>query len=142
MDPAAEEFPASQRTPAFEARTYRTLADRPPSTARRDTPSGEHHRLTLDAIERAPGAPEPVSLSSPPLPVEEELREALGRLHGVVRRQPRAYLRTTETWTRARITEEIVVSARGLEERHLPLLERVARILRRLTREGEGGSGW
>jgi hypothetical protein len=60
-------------------------------------------------------------------------------LHAVVKRQPRAYLRTTETWTRARITEELIFSARGLDERHLPLIERVAAILRRLMREEEGG---
>ena len=57
----------------------------------------------------------------------------------MVKRQPRAYLRTTETWTRARVTEELLLSARGLEERHLPLLEKVARILRDLMRDSDGG---
>ncbi len=143
MDPAQLAAPAIGQAPAFEARIYKTLADGPtPALKRRDPPSGEHHRLTLDALERPPDAPELTRTSGPSLPIDEELREALARLHAVVRRQPRAYLRTTETWTRARITEEIVVSARGLEERHLPLLERVAQILRRLVREGDGGTNW
>jgi len=114
-------------------------ASLPQSAVERETPSGEYHRLTLEAIERSPDAPVPVRLSAPPPPVEDQLREALARLTAVVKRQPRAYLRTTETWTRARVTEELVLSARGLEERHLPLLERVARILRNLMRDREGG---
>ena len=55
-----------------------------------------------------------------------------------MKRQPRAYLRTTETWTRARVTGELVLSIRGLEDRHLPLIEEVARILRNLIRDAEG----
>jgi DNA-binding transcriptional MerR regulator len=99
----------------------------------------ETFRLTLEAIERSPDAQIPIRQSAPPPPVEDQLREALARLTAVVKRQPRAYLRTTETWTRARVTEELVLSARGLEERHLPLLEKVARILRDLMRDRDGG---
>ena len=113
--------------------------DTPGSNRHRDSPSGEYHRLTLDAIERRPGAPVPKQRSAPLPPAEDELREALARLSAVVRRQPRAYLRTTENWTRARVSEELAFVARGLDERHLPLLEKVAQILRRLLREGEGG---
>ena len=65
----------------------------------------------------------------------DDLAEALARLQGVLKRQPRAYLRTTETWTQARITEELSLGARGLDERHRPLLERVAMLLRRLMQE-------
>jgi len=123
----------------FAERAYVSLPDAPWTAAERDTPSGEHHQLTVDSIERNPDAPVPERMTKPSPPVEAELREALARLHGVVKRQPRAYLRTTETWTHARVTEELNLSARGLDERHLPLLERVAGILRRLVREEEGG---
>jgi DNA-binding transcriptional MerR regulator len=139
MDPAQRPSPIAETEETFAERAYIPLPDAPQSAEERETPSGEYHRLTLEAIERSPDAPIPVRTSSPPPPVEDQLREALARLTAVVKRQPRAYLRTTETWTRARVTEEIVLSARGLEERHLPLLERVARILRDLMRDRDGG---
>jgi DNA-binding transcriptional MerR regulator len=139
MDPAQEASPEIEPEETFAERAYFALPDEPQSTADRDTPSGEYHRLTLEALERKPDAPVPQRQRPSPPPVEEELREALARLSAVVRRQPRAYLRTTETWTQARVSEELALSARGLDERHLPLLENVARILRRLMREGEGG---
>jgi DNA-binding transcriptional MerR regulator len=139
MDPAQESPPEAEPDASFGERAYVALPDVPQSTEDRDTPSGEYHRLTLEALERRPGAPVLERKSSPPRPADEELREALARLSAVVRRQPRAYLRTTETWTRARVTEELSLSARGLTEKNLPLLERVAQILRRLMREGEGG---
>ncbi|MEJ2580303.1 MAG: MerR family transcriptional regulator [Acidobacteriota bacterium] len=137
MSSLSEPTPVAITDRAFPKRSYQSLTDMPPGSAPRDTPSGAFHRLTLDAIEKTPGAPEPPRLSDPAPPIEDELSEALARLNAVTARQPRAYLRTTETWTRARVTEEIILSARGLSERHLPLLEEVARILRRLTREGE-----
>ena len=139
MDPAQDAAPEVEVEETFAERAYFALPDEPQSTADRDTPSGEYHRLTLEALERKPGAPTPARRSPAPPPVEAQLREALARLSAVVRRQPRAYLRTTETWTRARVSEELALSARNLDERHLPLLEKVAQILRRLMREGEGG---
>ena len=140
MDPAREASPEIEPEPAFTERAYVSLQATPRSAGGgRDTPSGEYHRLTLEAIERSPGAPVPTRRSAPPPAVEDQLREALARLSAVVKRQPRAYLRTTETWTRARVTEELALSARGLEERHLPLLEGVARILRKLMRDRDGG---
>jgi DNA-binding transcriptional MerR regulator len=139
MDPAREASPEIEPETAFTERAYFSLQATPRSAEARDTPSGEYHRLTLEAIERSPGAPAPARRSAPPPPVEDQLREALARLSAVVKRQPRAYLRTTETWTRARVTEELALSARGLEERHLPLLEGVARILRNLMRDRDGG---
>jgi hypothetical protein len=139
MNPAQEAPPESEPEETFAERAYFALPDEPQSTADRETPSGEYHRLTLEALERRPGAPVPDRKAPAPPPVEDELRQALARLSAVVRRQPRAYLRTTETWTRARVSEELALSARGLDDRHLPLLEEVARILRRLMREGEGG---
>ena len=132
-----ESEPEVRTDQAFPTRSYQSLTDLPPDSGPRDTPSGAVHLLTLDAIEKVPGAPDPPRLSDPPPPVGDQLRDALARIPAVTARQPRAYLRTTETWTRARVTEEITLSARGLAERHLPLLEEVARILRRLTREGE-----
>jgi hypothetical protein len=139
MDPARGASPEIKPETAFTERAYFSLQDTPRSAEARDTPSGEYHRLTLEAIERSPDAPVPARRSAPPPPVEDQLREALARLSAVVKRQPRAYLRTTETWTRARVTEELALSARGLEERHLPLLEGVARILRSLMRDGDSG---
>ena len=139
MDPAQPPAPMTEPEETFAERAYIPLPDAPHTAEERETPSGEYHRLTLEAIERSPDAPIPVRRSAPPPPVEDQLREALVRLTAVAKRQPRAYLRTTETWTRARVTEEFVLSARGLEERHLPLLERVARILRDLMRDGDGG---
>jgi DNA-binding transcriptional MerR regulator len=137
MSSLREPVPEARTDRAFPTRMYQSLTDMPSGSAPRDTPSGAFHRLTLDAIEKVPGAPVPPRLSDPAPAVEDELREALARLNAVTARQPRAYLRTTETWTRARVTEEVILSARGLSERHLPLLEEVARILRRLTRESE-----
>jgi DNA-binding transcriptional MerR regulator len=139
MDPAQGTPSPVEPAETFAERAYVSLPDAPWTAAERDTPSGEHHQLTVDAIERNPDAPVPERMTKPSPPIEAELREALARLHGVVKRQPRAYLRTTETWTRARVTEELNLSARGLDARHLLLLERVAGILRRLMREEEGG---
>ena len=140
MDRAQDAAPDIEPEETFAERAYFALPASPQTSEERETPSGEFHRLTLEALEKVPGAPVPDRITPPSLPVEDELREALARLHGVVKRQPRAYLRTTETWTRARVTEELNLSARGLDERHLPLLERVARILRSLMREEEGGT--
>lgn len=138
MDPAQRATPAAEAEETFAERAYIPLPDSPQTAEERETPSGEYHRLTLEAIERSPNAPIPVRHSTPSQPVEDQLREALARLTAVVKRQPRAYLRTTETWTRARVTGELVISVRGLEDRHLPLLDGVARILRNLIRDSEG----
>ena len=138
LDPAEESAPTAESEETFAERAYFALPNAPQSAEERETPSGEYHRLTLEAIERSPDAPIPVRHSAPSPPVEDQLREALSRLTAVVKRQPRAYLRTTETWTRAPVTGELVLSVRGLEERHLPLLESVARILRNLMRDTEG----
>jgi DNA-binding transcriptional MerR regulator len=139
LDPARDGSPEADAEERYLARAYQALPDEGLTAAERDTPSGEHHRLTLDALEREPGAPVPDRKPARSPATDDQLRDALARLSAVLRRQPRAYLRTTETWTRARVTEELSLSARGLSERHLPLLERVAQILRRLMREGEGG---
>lgn len=139
MDPAQEITTDVALEETFAERAYRTLPAEPHSAEERETPSGEYHRLTLEALERSSDAPVPVRQSVPPAPVEDQLREGLVRLAAVVKRQPRAYLRTTETWTNARVTEELLLSARGLGERHLPLLEKVARILRDLMRDQDGG---
>ncbi len=139
MDPAQQPTPIAESEETFAERAYVALPNAPQTAEERETPSGEYHRLTLEAIERSPNAPIPVRHSAPSPPVEDQLKEALARLTSVVKRQPRAYLRTTETWTRARVTGEIDLSARGLEERHLQLLEDVVRILRNLIRDGEGG---
>jgi DNA-binding transcriptional MerR regulator len=139
MDPTQEPEPEIEPEETFAERAYFALPTAPRSAEERETPSGEYHRLTLEALERSPDAPVPVRRSASPPAIEDQLREALARLSAVARRQPRAYLRTTESWTRARVTEEVVLSARGLEERHLQLLEKVARILRDLMRDGESG---
>jgi DNA-binding transcriptional MerR regulator len=138
LDPAEQSTPIAAPEETFAERAYFSLPNAPQSAEERETPSGEYHRLTLEAIERSPHAPIPVRHSAPSPPIEEQLREALARLTAVVKRQPRAYLRTTETWTRARVTGELVLSVRGLEDRHLPLLDGVARILRNLIRDSEG----
>jgi hypothetical protein len=139
LDPALESSPEADVEEVYLARAYQALPDEGLTAADRETPSAEHHRLTVEALEREPGAPGPDRNLGRPQATDDELRDALARLSAVLKRQPRAYLRTTETWTRARVTEELSLSARGLDDRHLPLLERVAQILRRLMREGEGG---
>jgi DNA-binding transcriptional MerR regulator len=136
MDPTQETPPESEPEERLSERAYFSLPAAP-RAAGRDSASGEHHRFTLDALNRSPEAPVLKRAAGARSPADDELREALARLSAVVRRQPRAYLRTTETWTRARVTEELSLSARSLQDRHLPLLERVAQILRRLLREGE-----
>lgn len=138
MDPAQKPTPIVETEETFAERAYIALPDAPQTAEERETPSGEYHRLTLEAIERSPNAQIPVRHAAPGPPIEDQLREALARLTAVVKRQPRAYLRTTETWTRARVTEELALSIRGLDDRHLPLLEEVARILRNLIRDAEG----
>ena len=138
MNPAHKTTPIVEALETFAERAYIALPDAPQSAEERETPSGEYHRLTLEAIERSPNAPIPVRHTAPSPPIEDQLREALAHLTAVVKRQPRAYLRTTETWTRARVTGELALSIRGLEDRHLPLLESVARILRNLIRDSEG----
>ena len=138
MNPAQKPMPIVEAEETFAERAYIALPDAPQSAEERETPSGEYHRLTLEAIERSPNAPIPVRHTAPSPPIEDQLREALARLTAVLKRQPRAYLRTTETWTRARVTGELALSIRGLEDRHLPLLESVARILRNLIRDAEG----
>jgi DNA-binding transcriptional MerR regulator len=134
MDPARESSPSIEKEEAFIERAYQPLdSDRQAAselegalTESRGLDVDGEHRLGSSGTER-PG------LS--PQQLEEELRGALARLHAVVNRQPRPYLRTTETWTRARITGELSLSARELGDRHLPLLEHVARILRRLLQD-------
>ena len=97
-------------------------------------PESAPHRLAS----RPPADPDEkreLATMAPPAEDTDDLAEALARLQDVLKRQPRAYLRTTETWTQARITVELSLGARGLDERHRPLLERVARLLRGLLRE-------
>ena len=89
MDPAQEPTPRTEPEGTFAERAYFALPDAGQSAEERETPSGEYHRLTLEAIERSPDDPIPVRRSAPPPPVEDQLREALARLTAAVKRQPR-----------------------------------------------------
>jgi DNA-binding transcriptional MerR regulator len=139
MDPARGSSPMSEKEKAFIARAYQPLAGEQHAGFELEDELAESRGLDLDGAEQVLGAAgaKPL-LGSPTEALEEELRDALARLHAVVERQPRAYLRTSETWTQARITGELGLSARGLEDRHLPLLERVAQILRHLLQDQLG----
>jgi DNA-binding transcriptional MerR regulator len=138
LDPARESSPAIEKEEAFIARAYRPLRGERPAAADFEAELAESRGLDVEGAAQVTGAAGSEQLGLLPEASEEELREALARLHAVVNRQPRPYLRTTETWTRARITGELSLSARGLDDRHLPLLERVARILRHLLQDELG----
>lgn len=137
MDPARNSSPSIEKEDAFIARAYQPLDSDRQAASELEDALAESRGLEIDEGHRL-GSSRTERLDLSPRELEEELREALARLHAVVNRQPRPYLRTTETWTRARITGELSLSARELEDRHLPLLERVAQILRRLLQDDLG----
>jgi DNA-binding transcriptional MerR regulator len=139
MDPARESSSVGDKEEAFIARAYQPLRGDRPESSELEELLKESRGLEVEGAALSNGAAGSEGLGLLPDASEEDLREALSRLHAVVKRQPRAYLRTSETWTQARITGELSLSARGLEDRHLPLLERVAQILRHLL-QGKLGS--
>jgi DNA-binding transcriptional MerR regulator len=136
--PEARSFAAEQSRQHFDAarRSYHLSEMAPDADDDLDFGPSESapHRLASGPLPDA-DATRPPAAMAPPAGEPEELAEALARLQAVLKRQPRAYLRTVETWTRARITEELTLGARGLDDRHRPLLERVAMLLRRLMQE-------
>ena len=139
MDPARGSSPVSEKEEAFIARAYQPLVGEQHAGFELEGELAESRGLDVDGAAQVLGAAGGKPLLGPPTEaLEEELRDALARLHAVVKRQPRAYLRTSEAWTQARITGELSLSARGLEDRHLPLLERVAQILRHLLQDQLG----
>jgi hypothetical protein len=138
MDPARDSSPVSEKEEAFIARAYQPLAGDRPAASELEDALAESRGFDADGATQVLGAAGQEGLGLPPEVLEGELREALARLHSVVERQPRAYLRTTESWTQARITGELSITARGLDDRHLPLLERVAQVLRHLLQDDLG----
>ena len=82
MDPAQRPTPIVEPEETFAERAYLRLPDVPQSAEERETPSGEYHRLTLEAIERSPDAEIPIQRSAAPPPVEDQLP-------GVPRQPPR-----------------------------------------------------
>lgn len=134
MDPAREPSPVVEPEETFIARAYRPLRGDRATEEDLKTALAESRGLNIESSALTLGSAGAERFGDPAQSVEEELREALGRLQAVVNRQPRAYLRTTESWTQARITGELGLTARGLDDRDLPLLERVAQILRFLLR--------
>lgn len=86
---------------------------------------------------QAPAAP-PADLEAerPGRTTEALLADSLSRLQRRARRRRKRKEGGVDTWTRVRITREIALSVRGLDEDDRKLVERVRKALRRLIRQG------
>jgi DNA-binding transcriptional MerR regulator len=97
--------------------------------------------LELRRVDGDPGAVEFARAEPPPPPAAAEptIGGLLRRLDRVAGRGPRGGRRSSEHWTRAEVTPDIAITARGLDGEHAPLLESVAKMLRAeiLHRRGE-----
>lgn len=65
---------------------------------------------------------------------ERALGESLGELAAVARLRNEESPRSSRTWTRIRITRDLVLSVRGIGEEDAPLVERVRKAMRRVLR--------
>lgn len=79
-----------------------------------------------------PDAPASVQAEWP----EDSLREALAELQALARRGPGREAGAVEVWSSVEISPEISLSVRGIAQEDAPLLESVARKLRRLIDGG------
>jgi DNA-binding transcriptional MerR regulator len=86
----------------------------------------------LDGDERYSLA-QPIAIGQGP-PRPEEIGELLDELQCSVGSRRSGPDSTSEHWTRARVTPDITLSARDLDEDGVDLLERVARLLKRMMR--------
>lgn len=132
MDPppeAAEEPPAASAPARDDSRIFIDLDEGPPGL--------ELRRVSDDLELDAPARP---SLRQAPLPEPPHpLVRLLSRLDRAAGQAPNGAV--AETWTRAEVTPDIVLTVRGLEQDSAQLLERIARLLRGIIEDGRGPRG-
>ena len=125
---AAEEPPAAAAPARDDGRIFIDLDEGPAGL--------ELRRVSEDARSEAPAGPflRQALMPEPPHP----LVRLLARLDRAAGQAPKGAI--AESWTRAEVTPDIVLTVRGLEPESAQLLERIARLLRNLL-ESERGSG-
>jgi hypothetical protein len=126
---AAEEPPAAAAPARDDSRIFIDLDESPPGLELRRV----FEDLDADAPVRPPIRQAP--LPEPPHP----LVRLLARLDRAAGQAPAGA--SAESWTRADLTPDIVLTVRGLDPGSAPLLERIARLLRSLIEDGRGKQG-
>jgi hypothetical protein len=120
------------------------IAVEPPATA----PAQGESRIFIDLDEGPPGlelrqvcddlgldAPARPYLRQAPLPEPPHpLVRLLARLDRAAGQAPKGTI--AQSWTRAEVTPDIVLTVRGLDEDSAQLLERIARLLRGIIESG------
>lgn len=81
-----------------------------------------------------PVAESPEPDHAPPDPEQHAVVESLGELAAVARLRNEESPRSSRTWTRIRITRDLVLSVRGIGEEDAALVERVRKAMRRVLR--------
>jgi DNA-binding transcriptional MerR regulator len=94
-------------------------------------------RVTAEADDPTPARPvvPQAPLPEPPHP----LVRLLARLDRAAGQAPRGTI--AESWSRAEVTPDIVLTVRGLDQDSAQLLERIARLLRGIIEDGRGPRG-
>ena len=125
-------------------------AEEPPAAA---APARDDSRIFIDLDEGSPGleirrvfddvdvdAPARPSLRQAPLPEPPHpLVRLLARLDRAAGQAPQGTI--AESWTRAEVTPDIVLTVRGLDQDSSQLVERIARLLRGIIEAGRGDQG-
>jgi len=126
---AAEEPPAAAAPARDDSRIFIDLDEGPPGL--------ELRRVFDDVDVDAPARPilRQAPLPEPPHP----LVRLLARLDRAAGQAPQGAI--AESWTRAEVTPDIVLTVRGLDPGSAPLLERIARLLRGIIEDGSRGQG-
>jgi len=124
--PEAETSPLPAAAPEAESGVFIDLDE--------DQDLLELRPVASDAAERAMARPvvPQAPLPEPPHP----LVRLLARLDRAAGQAPRGTL--AESWSRAEVTPDIVLTVRGLDQDSAQLLERIARLLRGIIEDGRG----
>jgi hypothetical protein len=92
-------------------------------------PTAEDHETVAHRLAR----------EAPPQPPPHPLSRLLARLDRAAGQAPKGTI--AQSWTRAEVTPDIVLTVRGLDQESATLLERVARLLREIIEAGRGRRG-
>lgn len=120
---------SSARPRAEEEYPDDRTSDPPPVGAPDEVAERLYRRYGL--VAEGPDEPDP----APPDPEAHAIVESLGELAAVARHRNEESPRSSRTWTRIRITRDLVLSVRGIGEEDATLVERVRQTMRRVLRE-------
>ncbi|PWB75348.1 MAG: hypothetical protein C3F15_06430 [Holophagae bacterium] len=126
---AAEEPPAAAAPARYDSRIFIDLDEGPP---------GLEIRRVFDDVDADTPARPPLRQAPLPEPPHPLVR-LLARLDRATGQSPHGA--SAESWTRAEVTPDFVLTVRGLDEDSAQLLERIARLLRGLIEDGRGKRG-